>query len=142
MSGQQEGGGPGRHAPLLTEGAVLGQVLPGGPLDIFLSTRHLARALDSMSHPALLCFFLGQKQIAHQITGGGATSVETKKIAHYFDFRFNILQSNIQTWLGYKLLCDLTARELPPRGKRKLPRARMASASARSMVINIHQTQV
>lgn len=50
---------------------VLGQVPSSEPLDIFLSTHHLARAQDLMSHLALHCFFLGQKQIVHQITGGG-----------------------------------------------------------------------
>ena len=100
MSGHQEVGGPGRHPLLLPGGAVLGRVPLAGPLDIFLSTHHLARAWDSMSHSALCCFFLGQKQIAHQIIRGGATSVENEKITHYFNFRFNILQSTMQDLIG------------------------------------------
>lgn len=83
-------GALGGTPPLLPEGALLGPVLPAGPLDIFPSTHHLARARDSMSRPALHCFSVGQMQRAHQITGVRASSVETEKVAYYLALAFNI----------------------------------------------------
>ena len=121
MSGHQEVGGPGRHPFLLPGGAVLGRVPLAGPLDIFLSTHHLARAWDSMSHSALCCFFLGQSKLHIRLSGEGLRLWKMRRLHIISISGLTFCKAPCRTWLGYKLLCDLTAHELPPRGGRRLP---------------------
>lgn len=125
MSGHQEDGGA-----LLPEGTVL---LSAEPLDIFLSTPHLAKGkrLDEPSCPSM--FFLGQKKRAHRITREGPSLWKMKRlhIILLLCVKFSY-RCNMESWLSYRRLCDPTTRELPPRRKGK-PHYSQAGTSRRKV---------